>query len=70
LNELFGNRNATDDDIRKVFTVFEETGSIEYARKTALDYNIKAKNALDKIGDSESIKILKELADYSIQREK
>ena len=70
LDEVFGNKNATDDDIKKVFTLFNEMGSINYAKDTALNYNKKAKEALEVLRDSEAKEILKELADYSIKREK
>ncbi|UCD14012.1 MAG: polyprenyl synthetase family protein [Thermoplasmatales archaeon] len=70
LDEIFGNRNASDDDIKHVFRVFKEMGSIEHARNTGFDYIKKAKNALNPLRDSEAKEILMELADYSIQREK
>ena len=45
-------------------------GSIDYARKTAIEYSKKAKNALAVLKDSEAKELLCDLADYSIQREK
>ena len=70
LDEVFGNRNASDDDVKRVFTLFKEMGSIDYAKKTAIEYTKKAKNALDILKDSEAKEILYDLADYSINREK
>lgn len=70
LDEIFGNRNASDDDIKQVFTLFKEMGSIDYARNTALNYTKKAKDALNNLKDSEAKEILKGLADYSTKREK
>jgi len=70
LNEVFGNRNASDDDIKRLFTLFKEMGSIDYARNTALNYIKKAKDALNILRDSEAKEILKGLADYSTKREK
>jgi len=70
LDEVFGNRNALDDDIKRVFTLFREMGSVDYARNTALNYTKKAKETLEVLRDSEAKEILKGLADYSIQREK
>jgi len=69
-DEVFGNSNASDDDVKRVFTLFKKMGSIEYAKKTAIEYNKKAKKALTVLKDSEAKEILKELADYSIKREK
>ena len=70
LDEVFGNKNASDNDIKRVFTLFNEMGSINYAKDTALNYNKKAKEVLEVLKDSEAKEILKELADYSIKREK
>jgi geranylgeranyl diphosphate synthase type I len=70
LEDLFGNKDASDEDIKLVFNVFKETGSIEYARTNALGYINKAKEALNSLRDSEHKHILKDLADYSIIREK
>ena len=70
LNKTFGNRNALDDDIKRVFSLFKEIGSMEYAKNNAIKYNKKAKNALEILRDSEFKDILKGLADYSINREK
>lgn len=70
LDEVFGNKKASDDDIKRIFTLFKEMGSIDYARNTALNYNKKAKDALELLEDSEAKNILERLADYSIQREK
>jgi geranylgeranyl diphosphate synthase type I len=69
LDEVFGNSNASDNDVKRVFTLFKEMGSINYAKKTAMEYNKKAKNALTIIKDSESKELLYDLADYSINRE-
>jgi len=70
LEEVFGNKNASDEDIKRIFTLFKEMGSMDYARNTAINYNKKAKDALEPLGDSKAKDILKRLADYSIQREK
>jgi geranylgeranyl diphosphate synthase type I len=70
LSEVFGNRNASDEDIKKVFLLFKETGSIEYARNKALEYCKMAKKSLDVLKDSNAKDILKNLADYSMEREK
>ena len=70
LDAGFGNRKASDDEVKRVFTLFNKMGSIDYARNAALNYNKKAKEALEILRDSEAKEILKELADYSIKREK
>jgi len=70
LNEIFGNRNASNEDIKKVFNLFRKTKSVDYAKNTALKYNSQAKKALDALHSSDAKQILIKLADYSIQREK
>jgi geranylgeranyl diphosphate synthase type I len=70
LNEIFGNRDASDEDVKKVFSLFKEMGAIDYGREKALDFNKKAKDNLDALRDSYAKEILKGIADYSIKREK
>jgi len=70
LDEVFGNANASDDDVKRVFTLFKNMGSINFAKKTAIDYTIKAKEALSILKESEAKDLLYDLADYSIKREK
>ena len=70
LEASFGNKNASDEDVKKIFSLFRTLGSIDYAKQMALSYNTKAKDALKKLQDSEAKEILRELADFSIQREK
>jgi len=70
LNEIFGNRNASEQDVKKVFNLFRKTKSVDYAKNTALKYNAEAKKSLDVLDDSDAKQILIELADYSIKREK
>lgn len=70
LEQIFGNRDATDEEIKKVYNIFKEIGSVEYAKNKAIDYCEKAKKSLNVISDSDAKKILDALADYSIKREK
>ena len=68
--EIFGNKNATDQQIKQIYDLFKKTGSINYAKKTAESYCEKAKKQLEHFPDSEAKQILLNLADYSIKREK
>ncbi len=70
LNDFFGNSDATDDEIKRVYSVFNEVGSVDYARKKAVHYSEQAKKSLDVLKESDAKKILLMLADYSIKREK
>jgi geranylgeranyl diphosphate synthase type I len=70
LGDLFGNRNATDAEVKKVFTCFRDLGSIEYAQQQALHYDALAKDALRIIRDSPAKQLLSDLVDYAIHRVK
>ena len=70
LYEVFGNKNATDQQIQQVYELFKKTGSIDYAKNTAVNYCQKAKKQLENFSDSDAKNILLGLADYSIKREK
>jgi len=70
LNRIFGNINATENEVKQVYDLFKKLKSIDYAKNTALNYISTAKNALDKLPDSEAKQLLFELADYSIKRNK
>lgn len=70
LDKSFGNKHATETEVKEVFSLFQQLGSIEYARKTALEYNTQAKNALSSLSSSAAKQILQELADYVMKREK
>jgi len=70
LNNIFGNKKATEEDIKKTYEIFKELKSIDYVKKTAEMYSEKAKNALKNLDESDSKQILIELAEYSIKREK
>jgi len=70
LDKIFGNKGASEQDIRRVYNLFKEMKSVEYAKNTALRYSKMAKNALGVLDDSQAKEVLMELADYSIKREK
>lgn len=70
LENTFGKTTATEEEVKKVYQVFKNSGSIDYAEDAALKHCNKAKNALDVLSDSDSKNILLGLADFSITREK
>jgi len=70
LEKIFGNKNASDQDVKKIYELFNKLKSIEYAKNTALSYNAKAKKVLDILDDSNAKQALTELANYCIRREK
>ena len=70
LENIFGNKDASERDIKKILKLFRDIKSVEYAKKTAVQYSTKAKKALEVLRDSDAKNVLKELVDYSIKREK
>jgi len=70
LEKIFGNSKATAEEVKQVYKLFQNMGSIEYAKNTAVKYCEKAREALEILPDTNAKKILLELADYSIKREK
>jgi geranylgeranyl diphosphate synthase type I len=69
LHDIFGNKFATESDVKKVYDIFQDLNSVEYARQKALYYCEKAKKSLDILDESKAKQILIEIADYSIKRE-
>jgi geranylgeranyl diphosphate synthase type I len=70
LEKIFGNRQATDEEVKQVYDLFIKLKSIEYARTAALNYCDKAINALNCIKDTNAKQLLLDLAKYSIERKK
>jgi geranylgeranyl diphosphate synthase, type I len=70
LDKIFGNLNATDEQIKKVYDLFRRIGSADYAKQKAIFFVNTAKQALNVIPASEAKNILLSLADYSITRNK
>ncbi len=68
--EIFGNKDATDEEINKIYDIFKKTGSITYAKKTALKYVDDAKKSIEILPDTESKQLLMNIADYAIERKK
>jgi len=70
LEKIFGNRKASDEDVKKVYNLFKKLDSINYAEHKAVEFCNKAKDALKILPDSDAKQVLLGLADYSISREK
>ncbi len=70
LEKIFGNGDASEPDVKKIYDLFKEMKSIEYAKNAALEYSTKAMDALGVLDDSDAKQILIGLAEYSITREK
>jgi geranylgeranyl diphosphate synthase type I len=70
LEKVFGNRDASDQDIKRVYQIFQDTQSIAHAQKLALKFTKEAKETLRMLQDSEAKQILTALAEYATQRKK
>jgi geranylgeranyl diphosphate synthase type I len=70
LDNIFGNRNASDHDVAKVYDLFQELGSVEYAQKRVLQYVDQAKDAIAVLRPSDAKELLRQLINYIIQRDK
>ncbi|MDH7518114.1 MAG: polyprenyl synthetase family protein, partial [Candidatus Thermoplasmatota archaeon] len=54
LGNIFGNKDASEEEVRMVFDLFKKTKSIDYARETAVEYCNKAKEALGVLKESDA----------------
>lgn len=69
LNAL-GNKDITEDQVRKVREIVRDTGSYDYSRKMTVELAGEGKNVLDKEHiEPDIVDFLKGLADYIITRE-
>jgi len=70
LDDTFGNRDASDDDIAMIYDIFRDLGSVDYAQHRALSFVNQAKQAISVLAQSEAKELLIQLIEYTIQREK
>jgi geranylgeranyl diphosphate synthase, type I len=70
LDDIFGNRKASEHDVATVYDLFRELGSVEYAQQRALYYTNQAKDAINLLKQSDAKELLYQLIDYTVQREK
>ena len=70
LDKVFGNHTASEDEVKHVFSVFKDIGSIDYAKQTAISYNANAIRALSILQETPAKHLLIDLAKYAIQRDK
>ena len=68
--KIFGNRNASEQDVKIVYDLFKELGSVEYVKNTSLKFCKQAKKSLSPLNNSNAKQVLMELAEFSIKREK
>lgn len=66
--DIFGKGKASKGQLEEAIKQLEDSGSIEYARNTAVSYIHEGKKKLDVLEDSEAKEILLAIADYMIER--
>lgn len=66
--DIFGKGKASKGQLEEAIKQLEDSGSIEYARNTAVSYIREGKKKLDVLEDSEAKEILLSIADYMIER--
>jgi len=70
LVDIFGNRNASEQEVKKVYNLFRELGSVDYAKHRAVEYTKQAKDAIAILKPSDAKELLHLLIDFTVQREK
>jgi geranylgeranyl diphosphate synthase type I len=66
--DIFGKKNVSRKEIDNALKILEDSGSIDYAIKTANNYINEGKTRLDILPDTEAKEILLALADYLLER--
>ena len=67
-NEVFGAGQCSDQALTKAVSELEVSGSIEYARNRAMHHHSLAHECLDKLEESSSLSVLRELTDFQLIR--
>jgi len=70
LDDIFGNRGASEHDVMRISDLFRELGSVDYAQQRALQFVDEAKDAISVLKESDAKELLFQLITYTIQREK
>ena len=68
LNVLGKGEAATQEEIDAGLKALGDLGSIEYARERAVSYHAKAHECLNQLPDGPSLRALRELTDFQLQR--
>jgi geranylgeranyl diphosphate synthase, type I len=69
LLHAFGEINSSEEEIKKIIGIMQDTGAIDYCRKLAMHYNYEAKEILRKMKlDLYYSLILSEMTDFMIKR--
>ncbi len=70
LETIFGNHSATEEEVKRVYELFRELRSVEYAKQRAVQLTTLAKDAIEILRPSDAKDLLHQLIDFTVQREK
>ncbi len=71
LDKYYGNGEVSEEGLKAVREIFEQTGSLEYSRTKALEYINRAKLIIPEITDDKNYQqILSELSEFLVNRSK
>lgn len=68
IQTFFSNPSPTPEDFGKLVMVLRRSGTVEHVKEFARNYSKKAKDALKVLPPSNSVQILRELADFVVER--
>ena len=70
LDDVFGNHAASQQDVQRVYDLFKEVGSVDYAQQCTVHFVNQAKEAITILKQTDAKELLYQLIEYTVQREK
>lgn len=70
LDTVFGNHEASGHDVQKVYDLFRDLGSVDYAKQRTEHFVTTGKDALSVLRHSDAKELLYQLIEYTVKREK
>ncbi|MEA2055072.1 MAG: polyprenyl synthetase family protein [Candidatus Thermoplasmatota archaeon] len=70
LLQLYGKKDASDDEVNDVIKIFKDSGSLDYAKDKAIKFSMDARENLGELKDSDAKAMLTEIAKFAVEREK
>ena len=64
----FGNSDCSEDVLSMAVDELRDSGSIEYARKKAIEHHSIARGCLDNLEENDAVSVLRELTDFQLIR--
>lgn len=66
--KVYGSGGCGDDELARAVEELKKSGSIEYAKSRAMEHHSLAHQCLDKLGENESVDVLRELTNFQLIR--